>query len=96
MSIHWNEVENATTYLITYSNGTEMRIQTKNTSIILLNLTANTTYTIRVEVTAQNNNTMEFPIKSDVVKRTTMADNGNFFILQTKIATFICSGNSIQ
>ena len=83
MSIHWNEVENATTYLITYSNGTEMRIQTKNTSSILLNLTANTTYTIRVEVTAQNNNTMEFPIKSDVVKRTTFADSGNFFTLET-------------
>ena len=83
MSIHWDEVENATTYLISYSNGTEMRTETKNTSIILLNLAANTTYTIRVEVTVQNNNTLDFPIKSDIVKRTTFADSGNFFTLQT-------------
>ena len=96
MSIQWDEVENATTYLISYSNGTEMRTQTKNTSIILMNLTPNTTYSIRVEVTAQNNNTLDFPIKSNVVKMTTMANRGNSFILQTKLVTFICSGNSFQ
>ena len=91
MSMKWDEVENATTYLIIYSNGTEMRIQTKNTSIILLNLAANTTYSIRVEVTVQNNNTLDFPIKSNVVKRTTLSDSGNLFILQANIAIFVCS-----
>lgn len=75
MSIQWDQVENATTYLVSYSSGTEMRIQTKNTSIILLNL----------------DNTLDFPIKSDVMKRTTLSDSGNFFILQTNIAIFICS-----
>lgn len=91
MSIQWDQVENATTYLVSYSSGTEMRIQTKNTSIILLNLAANTTYSIRVEVTVQSNNTLDFPIKSDVMKRTTLSDSGNFFILQANIAIFICS-----
>lgn len=91
MSMKWDEVENATTYLIIYSNGTEMRIQTKNTSIILLNLAASTTYSIRVEVTVQSNITLDFPIKSDVMERTTLSDSGNFFIIQTNIAIFICS-----
>ena len=93
MSIQWDQVENATTYLISYSSGTEMRIQTKNTSIILFNLAANTTYSIRVEVTVQSNNTLDFPIKSDVMKRTTLSESGKFFILQTNIAIFmnICS-----